>query len=270
MPKRVPSVSDLGVTLSDGLPAAAPGRRAPFQTVTYGDRIVVSYTPELDGGGNRYGQDYARVVRKLFGRVDSLMEWCAGPGFIGFSLMASDLCEELTLADVNPAAVEACRVTVNRNGLESRVRVHLSDNLKTVPRHAPWDLVVGNPPHSGSSEVVPRLQHRARFLYMDAGWAIHRRFYQTIRHHLHEGSSVLVQENSTFSSVDDFRDMVRDGGLEIMGVEECAAEPKGMYYYIWSRPRFRRAAPRTGPPRAVSPTQTDQRDGVEPSVGGKP
>ena len=244
---RVESVSRAGKAK---LPASRPGAVAVghghFQTVKYSNQVAVCYTPELDGGGTRYGQDYVRLVRERFGRVGSLMEWCAGPGFIGFSLLAHDLCDELTAADLNPAAVEACRATVSLNNLHSRVRVYLSDNLSAIPRTVRWDLVVGNPPHSGSKEIVPRLKHRSRFLYMDAGWEIHRRFYRTVRHHLHEGSSVVVQENSTFSSVDDFRDMIRDGGLEIIGVEECPAEPEGMYYYIWSKPRFRKAVHQEG------------------------
>jgi methylase of polypeptide subunit release factors len=208
-----------------------------FQTVRYNDRVSVCYTPELDGGGSRYGHDYLRLVRERFGRVGSLMEWCAGPGFIGFSLLAYDLCEKLTLADVNPAAVEVCQATVNLNGLHPRVRVYLSDNLDGVPPREQWDLVVANPPHSGSSEVVPRLSHRTPLLYMDPGWTLHRRFYAAIRPHLHEGGSVVVQENSTFSSAEDFRDMIHQGGLEITSVEKFRAEPKGMYYYIWSKPR---------------------------------
>jgi methylase of polypeptide subunit release factors len=208
-----------------------------FQTVTYNDRIAVCYTPELDGGGSRYGQDYVRFVRERCGRGGSVMEWCAGPGFLGFSLLAHGLSKELVLAQVNPEAVEAARATVLRNALEQRVRIYLSDNLDGVPRQERWDLVVGNPPHSGSSEAVPRLSHRSPILYMDAGWTIHRRFYAAIRRHLHQDSAVVVQENSSFSSVEDFRAMIHDGGLEIVSVEECPAEPVGMYYYIWSKQR---------------------------------
>jgi methylase of polypeptide subunit release factors len=213
-----------------------PSDSADFQTVTYNGRVKVCFTPELDGGGSRYGQDYVRFVRERLGRVGSISEWCAGPGFIGFSLLAHDLCDRLTLTEINPAAVAACRATVALNGLADRVTVCLSDNLNDIPPHQPWDLVVGNPPHSGSPDLIPRLSHREPILYMDPHWEIHRRFYATLRPHLHPESAVIIQENSTFSSVEDFRGMVHAGGLEIVSVEECSAQPAGMYYYIWSKP----------------------------------
>lgn len=208
-----------------------------FETVRYHGRVAVCYSPALDGGGSSYGQDYVRFVRESLGRVGSVSEWCAGPGFIGFSLLAHELCAELTLTDINPAAVAACRATVALNGLTGQVVVHRSDNFDDVPSHQPWDLVVGNPPHSGSRDLLPPERHREPILYMDPDWTIHRRFYATVRSHLHLGSAVVVQENSTLSSVADFRSMIEDGGLDIVGVEDCPVQPPGIYYYIWSKPR---------------------------------
>src|SRR5579862_3880812 len=73
-----------------------------YYRVKYRD-IVVSYLPELDGGGHTFGQQYLDVVRSKVGPVGHAFEYCAGPGFIGFSLLAHGLCDRLTLADVNPA-----------------------------------------------------------------------------------------------------------------------------------------------------------------------
>lgn len=60
-------------------------------------------------------------------------EWCAGPGFIGFSLLAYGLCDAVVLADINPDAVRCSLETVKRNRLEARVRVFQSDNLDGIP-----------------------------------------------------------------------------------------------------------------------------------------
>jgi methylase of polypeptide subunit release factors len=51
------------------------------------------------------------------------LEWCAGPGFIRFALLGYGLCNTLCLADINPEAVEACRLTVTQTGLAERVTV---------------------------------------------------------------------------------------------------------------------------------------------------
>jgi 16S rRNA G1207 methylase RsmC len=37
------------------------------------------------------------------------------------------------LADINPEAVEACRLTATQNGLAERVTVYHSDNLDGIP-----------------------------------------------------------------------------------------------------------------------------------------
>ena len=138
-----------------------------FETAILGG-IEVVYTEELDGGGGRYGQDYIDFVTTRLGPRGRAFEWCAGPGLIGFSLLGHGLCETLCLADVNPAAVEACEETVRRNGLEDVVDVYLSDGLDDIPAHERWDLVVGNPPHAGTDEIRPHI-NRPTLIYQDSG-----------------------------------------------------------------------------------------------------
>jgi methylase of polypeptide subunit release factors len=80
-------------------------------------------------------------------RQSRVFEWCADPGFIGFALLRYGFCDTLSLADINPEAVEACRLTVTQNGLAERVTDYDSDNLEGIPTLEQWDLLVGNPPH---------------------------------------------------------------------------------------------------------------------------
>ncbi len=83
----------------------------------------VYFKKHLDGGGNDFGQDVIAFLKlRQIPRQQRIFEWCAGPGFIGFSLLAHGLAETLCLADVNPEAVEACRRTVRENGLDSGSR----------------------------------------------------------------------------------------------------------------------------------------------------
>ena len=82
-----------------------------YLTTSFQD-ISVVYTDELDGGGATFGQDYLRIVSKVVQRPSRVLEWCAGPAFIGFSLLANHLCDELVLVDINPLAVAACEETI--------------------------------------------------------------------------------------------------------------------------------------------------------------
>src|SRR6266849_6601347 len=112
-------------------------RNTNYCTVRY-NGINVSYLPHLEGGGMGFGQTYLPVVRALFGKVGRVYEFCAGPGFIGFSLLAHRCCETLCLSDVNPEAVEATKETVRQNKLENRVSVYLSDALDGIPAKEKW------------------------------------------------------------------------------------------------------------------------------------
>lgn len=200
----------------------------PYRTVSY-DGIAVYYSPDLVGGGEKYGQDYLAQIAERFGTVGRVCEWCAGPGFIGFSLLAHGLCRSLCLADVNPAAVTACRETVRRNGLADRVAVYESDCLDAIPPVEAWDLVVGNPPHSGTDAVLP---WGPSLIYRDVGWTLHRRFYRDVARFLRPGASVLIQENADLSTPDTFRPMLAAGGLDFVDSFPCPIDPH--IYYVWS------------------------------------
>src|SRR3990167_6762042 len=95
-----------------------------FKVIKYGN-IKVFYLPELHGGGMDFGQDYLPVVRKLFGKVDYVCEFASGPGFIGFSLLANDLCKKLCLVDINPLAIKCCKKTIEANNLGKVVTTYV-------------------------------------------------------------------------------------------------------------------------------------------------
>jgi methylase of polypeptide subunit release factors len=204
-----------------------------YTTVNLGG-IDVSFTEELDGGGARYGQDYIGFVTRELGHRPRAFEWCAGPGFIGFSLLGHGLIDTLCLADVNPAAVDACNETIRNNGLDGRVAVYLSDGLDTIPAAERWDLVVGNPPHSGSDEVRSEIK-RPTVIYQDVGWKLHERFYDSVGEHLAPGAQIVIQENRRFSAVDTFRPMLERNHLRLVDAPLCKT-PQGntLHFYIWS------------------------------------
>jgi len=192
--------------------------------------VKVYYKQRLDGGGSTFGQDYISWLKALdMPRQGRVFEWCSGPAFIGFSMLAHGLCDTLFLADINPWAVEACRRTVERNGLGGRVTVVHSDNLEQVPESERFDLVVGNPPH-----FIDRLEGNLRAF--DAGWEIHRRFYASIGRFLKPAGVCLIQENAQGSKTDDFRRMIADGGLDLVhdgfGHPPPGCHPR--FYYIGS------------------------------------
>lgn len=211
----------------------AHGSVVQYSTITLGG-IDVCFTEDLDGGGARYGQDYIGFVEQNLGSRARTFEWCAGPGFIGFSLLGHGLTDTLCLADVNPAAVDACHETVRRNGLEGRVDVYLSDGLDAIPATERWNLVVGNPPHSGTAEVRSEIK-RPLAIYQDVDWLIHENFYASVGAHLAPDAQIVIQENLRFSSAETFAAMLAGNGLQLVDSPVCKT-PEGntLYFYMWS------------------------------------
>lgn len=190
--------------------------------------IRVRYKRHLDGGGTWFGQEFAPHLRSRgMPRQQRIFEWCAGPGFIGFSMLGQGLCDTLCLADISAEAVAACRRTVDENGLHGRVDVYRSDNLKDIPAAEKWNLVVSNPPHFIDDFVGDRRDH-------DPGWSIHRGFFAAVGRHLAPGGVIVLQENNRGSTPDDFRAMIDDARLSIVFVDRASPQRTAddRFYYI--------------------------------------
>ncbi len=181
----------------------------PWETLQVAG-VTVSYKRCLDGGGAVFGQEYIPFLKNAeMPRVRRAFEWCAGPAFIGFSLLANDLCETLCLADINPMSVKACKRTIAANGFGDRVSVYQGDSLAAVPLGERWDLVVSNPPHFAELYTSSIIAH-------DPGWRIHEGFYKGVKRHLSPSGVVLIQENNRGSTAETFRRQIEAGGLKLV------------------------------------------------------
>lgn len=161
--------------------------------------IDVIHEREVDGGGMGMAPPLVYFIQQRFGadrHFGTVFEWCAGPAFIGFALLAEGMCDTLCLADVSPKAIECVNRTIEANRLQGRVRAYVSDNMESVPRHERFDMVVGNPPsfcainpaHPSYSELNGnRIGH-------DPDWRIHAGFYGQIAAFLNPLAFTLVLE----------------------------------------------------------------------------
>jgi predicted RNA methylase len=164
----------------------------------YGD-IDVIFHPDLDGDGTNQAPSFVSFIRGYFGaeqRFGTVFEWCCGPAFIGFALLAEGLCESLCLADINPLAIDYVNRTVRANGLQDRVRSYVSNNLASISPLERFDLVVGNPPNYYSlNPAHPDYYWLKNDLRPnDPGWKVHAGFYSQIAAFLNPGAFVLVEE----------------------------------------------------------------------------
>jgi methylase of polypeptide subunit release factors len=198
----------------------------PSRHVRFAD-IDISYRSELDGGGTEFGQQFIPFLRSRgMPKQKRAFEWCSGPGFIGFSILGSGLCETLCLSDINPAAVASCRNTVGANKLDNRVSVYQSDNLTNIPASEKWNLVVSNPPHFVD-------QYEGDIRAHDPDWQIHKEFFATVGDHLADDGVIVLQENNRGSVVETFRSMIEQSGLQIVfthGDHPTLTEDSSFYF----------------------------------------
>jgi SAM-dependent methyltransferase len=187
-----------------------------YQTAVF-NGIGVRYTWDLNGGGIIFAHEFVRIIRNKIGKVGTVFEYGAGPGFIGFSLLANGLCDQLVLADVNPKAIEAIKETIKQNNLKDKVRVYLSDCLDSIPKTERWDLVVSNPPWA----ITPRGISAIRVY--DPGGSVHDKFYRDIGKFLDEDGSILFIEGGEYTRVGHFQGMIDKNGLKV--VESFPAVP---------------------------------------------
>ena len=203
-------------------------RLKPWRNATLGG-ISVSFKSHLDGGGSSFGQEFIPLLRgRGMPRVPRAFEWCAGPGFIGFSLLGHGMCDSLCVADINPEAVAACRRTVEINRIGGQVSVYRSDNLNDIPPTEQWDLVVSNPPHF--DDLAQDLRSS------DASWHIHRKFFRAVGRFLAPGGVIVLQENNAGSTVDDFRPLIEEAGLSIgfaSGAQSVRSRDFRMYFIMY-------------------------------------
>jgi 16S rRNA G966 N2-methylase RsmD len=195
----------------------------PWWTARYG-QISVYYKKHLDGGGSSFGQGYIPFLKSRgMPKQPRVFEWCSGPAFIGFSILAHGLCDTLCLADINEQAVEACRRTIRANGLAERVSLYQSDNLHSIPPSEQWDLVVGNPPFYNEARPWCIRSH-------DKDWSIHRRFFADVGRFLKPGGVILLQEANDASTPENFREMIHDAGLSVVLTHNVKPSDMSHYY----------------------------------------
>lgn len=182
--------------------------------------IVVQSDGEMHGGGSAFGQNIISVVNTLYpGRIfNNCLEWCSGPGFIGFSLLAHDLIRNLYLGDIFKPALYACEQTIK--SLPERYKdrtfetIHMSSSAD-IPDGLKFDLITANPPHwdwSGSPYITRLFNSR---INADNHWQIHQEFFKHIKQHLSDDGIILLQEQTWASGPTTFKKFVEDSGLKI-------------------------------------------------------
>jgi len=170
-----------------------------FRTyITGGDSITIEHPKELDGGGTWMSVDFLDTLEKTYPnrKFNKALEWCSGPGFIGFELLARQKCNEIDFMDLHIPALDNIKETIHKNNLSYNINCILADRIEQLP-HKKYDLIVGNPPHY-TEKLFPEQNSEEsedscrRTLDLDL--EIHRNFFQEISNYLTDDGVILISE----------------------------------------------------------------------------
>ncbi|HXE50718.1 MAG TPA: 50S ribosomal protein L3 N(5)-glutamine methyltransferase, partial [Ramlibacter sp.] len=148
-PEQQDTVRELiGERIRSRKPAAYLTREAWLQGVPFyvDERSIVprSFIAELlvDGGIDPWLGEYTRRVLDL----------CTGNGSL--AILAAMAYPEVAVdaADISADALAVARINVGKHGLQDRVRLLLSDGLRSVP--GPYDLILCNPPYVNTQSMA--------------------------------------------------------------------------------------------------------------------
>jgi len=197
----------------------------------------VFYTNETNGGGDYFALEYMDAVREWYNSVEHVLEWCSGPGFIGFGMLASGIAKHVTLSDMYLPAIElAQRTKENNPTFTNNINVVHGKNLENV--EGTFDLIVANPPHWPSAEAAAttlgfdstQYEHIEDIL-VDLNWSSHKEFFINAKSILATNGRILLQQNNNGSSPADFEQMILDAGLVItFTCDSKLYADKGIYY----------------------------------------
>jgi methylase of polypeptide subunit release factors len=203
--------------------------------------LDVYFTRDIAGGQRLFADDFLVLLNGLAvkPRYGHLLEWCSGPGFIGYSMMAHGLCSSLTLAEQYGPALEAAARTAKANDIDRLVTLHKSLDPAGLPPGTSFDLVVGNPPYFPNRVMLeeiyktdPKYDPR---LYVDEGWRLHKIFFAGIRRFLARNGLVILLESTIASHLETFRPMIEGSGLRIAGWQWATLCDNKMWYLFISR-----------------------------------
>jgi len=176
--------------------------------------IKIKYHPSMEGGGIYRSPMFIEVLSLIApNRIfNHCLEWCSGPGFIGFSLAGKGLCKQLDLADIwQPSLTAAKAVKAPCNVDTWHIR-----NLCDIQPPRMYDLIVANPPWWPGN----LLQNQHNRLGSDPELTILKKFLKDAKNYLTPDGIIVLIEGQTYTGPKDILNALVDTGLELTQVLE--------------------------------------------------
>ena len=202
--------------------------------------LRVASKPNIDGGGQHLALAFEEIIKRSSPnpQYKNLLEIGCGPAWIGLWLKHRGLCDTLTLADINPQAINCVNQTIANRKLK-RVEVFHSNLFNDMPEDLKFDCMVLNTHNYLNIQQDHVLGYLGNDLRAsDPQWRFHRNFYNSAAKHLQPDGVIFITEIAQYDKevilegevydrrevepIVDFTSMANDSGLRIKSVVPVA------------------------------------------------
>jgi hypothetical protein len=175
--------------------------------------IEINYHPRMECGGIQRAPMFIDALSLIApDRIfNHCLEWCSGPGFIGFSLLGKGLCKKLDLADIwKPSLLAAKGVNKSHDVTTWHIR-----RLSDIQPPQKYDLIVGNPPwYPGNLLTNNRLT-------CDPELTILKNFLLDAKNYLAPKGIIVLVEGQLYTGPQDILNVLNDTGLQLTQILTC-------------------------------------------------
>lgn len=182
-------------------------------TQTFPNGTTLYWTDGSDGGGTTQYADFTDILSNSTKVYNRGLEWCAGLGAIGFSIMDIKKCNTFAFMDLYSIALDDVKFTSEANNITDRVTTYQCDEVNKIPKHEKFDLIVANPPHCFNPFPGDNIDHAIR-LVVDQDWKIHKEFFNNITSYLLPDADIFLSETGIYQ---EHIQLAKQNGLKFKG-----------------------------------------------------
>jgi len=196
------------------------------------DKFLIYSSNELDGYGYQTVADAVSCFNYFSNgkKYKHCLEWCSGPGYLGFATLSQQLTKKLTLLDIYKPNGIAIKKSIEKNNLNEVVNFEASNNFKNINEDKKFDLVIGNPPHFNFTPSYGNIDQNEHRKYQDKNWDIHRDFFKNVNDYTTADVDIMLMENTKGSNPDTFKKMIEDNNLTIKNYCQSVSYPNDIWY----------------------------------------
>lgn len=185
-----------------------------MESLIFKNNTEINWERGLDGGGSIQYLDFLYILLNQNKKYKFGLEWCAGLGAIGFSIIDSNFCERMAFMDLYEPAESAIINNSIKNNIQDKVEFYHADGVGKLPSNLKFDLVIGNPPHCVSKKGNLSDDEHVFRLTVDTEWKIHSEFFSNIKNYLQPDADVFLSERIIHQT---HIDMAEKSGLRYIG-----------------------------------------------------